>query len=64
MFFHQPVVHIQLPTGGTPYDALPIYALREMLRQKGLSTEGNKEDLIRRLKDNEVHFTKNVIPFF
>ena len=62
MFLHQPVVHVQLPTGGTPYDTLTNDALREKLRQKGLSTGGNKEDLIQRLKENnEVHFAKKVV---
>ena len=62
MFFHQSVVHVQLPSGGAPYDTLTNDALREKLRQKGLSTGGNKKDLIHRLKENnKVHFAKNVV---
>ena len=41
-------------SNASPYDGLRLVNLRELLRERGLVTQGNKAELISRLVENDV----------
>ena len=50
----RPAADVQVEDVDEPYEKWNVDELREELKNRGLSTEGNKKDLVARLEENDA----------